>query len=154
MADADAITELTQQLGYDVAASALAPRLTRILSRSDQQLFVAEVDGTLAGWIHAIVAEYLEADVFLVIGGLVVDRRHRRRGIGRVLIEHAEAWGLQRGCRLVRVWSSVARRGAHRFYEGLGYVKVKTQHSFAKPLGVAGADVLRGLAPTVREEEG
>jgi GNAT superfamily N-acetyltransferase len=144
---------LTQQLGYDVTAAALTSRLRRILSRPDQQLFVAEIDGRVAGWIHAIAAEYLEADMFLVIGGLVVDRRHRRRGIGRVLIEHAEGWGRQQGCRIVRVWSSVARRGAHRFYEGLGYVNVKTQHSFAKPLGDAGTDVLRGLAPKVREEE-
>ena len=71
--DADDIARLTAQLGYDVATSALRPRLSRLLARSEQQLLMAEVDGRAAGWLHAAVFEDIEAEPFVVIGRLVVD---------------------------------------------------------------------------------
>ena len=75
--DADAIAALTKQLGYDVEASAVADRLTRILTRHDQHFLMAEHDGRSVGWIHMVISEYVESGAFVVIGGLVVDRDHR-----------------------------------------------------------------------------
>jgi hypothetical protein len=50
VSDADDIAELTGQLGYEVATATLEARLSRILSRSDQQLLVAELGGHPVGW--------------------------------------------------------------------------------------------------------
>jgi GNAT superfamily N-acetyltransferase len=72
-----------------------------------------------------------------VIGGLVVDRSLRRRGIGRALLSGAEAWAIERGCAVVRLWSSVARAEAHRFHQQLGYTNLKTQYAFVKSVGPA-----------------
>ncbi len=130
--DAPSIAELTRQLGYDVDAELLAPRLARMLARADQQILIAELDGRLVGWLHGEVAEYLEFGPFVVIGGLVVDRSCRRQGIGRLLMDAAEAWARHQGCSVVRLWSSSTRTAAHKFYESLGYADVKTQHSFLK----------------------
>jgi GNAT superfamily N-acetyltransferase len=134
LSDAADIAALTGQLGYDVDAAVLTKRLTRILERSDQRLLVADVDAHAVGWLHAVILEDIETDPFVVIAGLVVHASHRRQGIGRALLLEAEKWAQQQQCSVVRLWSSVGRTAAHRFYEQLGYTSIKTQHSFAKSL--------------------
>lgn len=147
--DAEGIRDLTSQLGYDVDAPAAAARLSRILSRSDQQFIIAEVDGSLAGWVHAVIAESIESERFVTIGGLVVDRRHRLKGIGRKLMEHAEQWAREQGCVIVRLRSSSTRTAAHRFYEALGYTNIKTQYCFIKSLDAARQQEVQKVIPRV-----
>ncbi len=130
--DAETITALTKQLGYDAELSTVASRLLRLLARSDQQLLVADDGGRAIGWIHMVITEYVEADAFVVIGGLVVDREYRKQGIGRRLLIRAEEWAAQHGCSLVRLSSNVTRVEAHGFYERAGYTNLKTQYAFAK----------------------
>jgi len=147
--DAGAIAHLTAQLGYDLAEADAAARLSRILVRDDQQFLVADVDGRAVGWVHVIFAEYVDAEAFVMVGGLVVDRNHRRLGIGRALMNRAEAWAGERGCSMVRLTSSATRHAAHRFYEDLGYTNIKTQYSFVKPLDPAAAARVRTFVPRV-----
>ena len=145
--DADAIARLTAQLGYDVPLSAVQTRLDSILLRSDQRLLVAEDSGDSMAWLHAMIVECLETDRFVTIAGLVVESGHRRRGVGRLLMRHAEQWADEQGCRVVRLWSSAGRAAAHRFYEGVGYTNIKTQYSFAKGLDPVRKEDLKGLIP-------
>lgn len=147
--DAGEIALLTTQLGYDLTHENAADRLSRILLREDQQFFVADVDGRAVGWVHVVFAEYVDAEAFAVIAGLVVDRDHRRVGIGRALMDRAEIWARDRGCSIVRLTSSATRHAAHRFYEDLGYTNLKTQHSFIKPLDAAAAARVRTFVPRV-----
>jgi predicted N-acetyltransferase YhbS len=147
--DAQVIAQLTAQLGYDVTASSVTQRLSRILSRQDQYFLVAEVDGHLVGWLHAAISEYVESGAFVVIGGLVVDRNHRRKGIGRALMKHGEEWAKKQGCSVVRVWSSAARVASHQFYERLGYRHIKTQYSFLKSVDAARGDDMARCVPRV-----
>jgi len=149
LSDAGTIAELTSQLGYEVEASTAAARLARILSRPDQQFWVAEFDGRPVGWVHVAIAEYAESGAFVVIGGLVVDRNHRRQGIGTALMEHAEEWATKAGCSIARLQSSSSRTASHRFYETLGYTNVKTQYAFVKPLDAAGRASQRSYVPRV-----
>jgi GNAT superfamily N-acetyltransferase len=149
LSDVHDIVQLTGQLGYDIAAADAVTKLARILSRSDHQFLIADAGGRAVGWLHAAITEYIEADPFVVVGGLVVDRNHRGQGIGRMLLEHAEAWARKQGCSIVRVWSSTARTAAHRFYEHLGYRNVKTQHSFVKLVNDAGFDEIKRFVPRV-----
>ena len=148
-ADARAIAELTTQLGYEVAPGLAAERLARMLARGDQQFLVAELDGDIIGWVHVAVMEYIETGAFAVIGGLVVDRRHRKKKIGRLLMTGAETWARGHGCSIVRLSSSAFRTESHRFYEHLGYANIKTQYSFVKPLDSAGEEAIRGFVPRV-----
>jgi GNAT superfamily N-acetyltransferase len=147
--DAPAIADLTMQLGYEVPPPLVAERLGRLLSRGDQQFLVADLDGGVVGWVHVAVMEFIETGAFAVIGGLVVDRRHRKQRIGRLLMTDAEAWARRHGCSIVRLSSSAFRTESHRFYEHLGYSNIKTQYSFVKPLDRAGEDAIRGLVPRV-----
>lgn len=147
--DAEDVAKLTAQLGYDVTASSVAERLSRILSRVDQRVLVAEVDRRLVGWVHIAIFEFVESGAFAVIGGLVVESNFRRKGLGRGLMNAAEEWATQQGCSIVRLWSSAARTSSHQFYEGLGYRNIKTQYSFLKLLDVAGGDDVRRFVPRV-----
>ena len=147
--DAETIAELTKQLGYIADPAAVASRLFRFLERSDQQLLVADHGGRAVGWIHMVITEYIEADAFVVIGGLVVDREYRKQGIGRRLLTRAEEWAVQHGCSVVRLSSNVRRVEAHGFYERAGYTNLKTQYSFGKHLGAARPDALRAFVPDV-----
>jgi GNAT superfamily N-acetyltransferase len=76
----------------------------------------------------------LVADLYAEVGGLVVDENHRGRGIGRILMQHAEQWARGRGCETVCVRSNVVRERAHVFYQGIGYDNIKTQRMFLKVL--------------------
>ena len=145
--DAESIARLTVQLGYEIDAPTVAERLSRILGRPDQRFMVAELDDRLVGWVHAIVWEFVETGPFVVLGGLVVDRTLRRKGIGRTLVATAEEWAAEQGCSVVRLWSSVARTEAHRFYEQLGYSNIKSQYSFVKSVDSTGRSDFGGFIP-------
>jgi GNAT superfamily N-acetyltransferase len=150
--DAEAIAGLTAQLGYDVAVSDLSERLLRIVTRPDQQVLLAQADGVVVGWVHTAIAEFLEAARFVIVAGLVVDSAHRRQRVGRTLMAHAEQWAREQGCSIVRLWSSSGRIDAHRFYDDLGYTRIKTQLAFAKAL-TDSPDDLRSLMPRLPAEE-
>lgn len=81
------------------------------------QLFVLDSDGTLLGGLtgrtHSLRA-------WLEISTLWVDEAHRKRGIGRELVEHAEEEARRRGCLYARLATSTFQ--APGFYEKLGYI--------------------------------
>ena len=149
LSDARAIAELTMQLGYEVAPATLAERLKRLLPKDDQRFLVAEHDGDVVGWVHVVIVEYVDTGVYAEIGGLVVERRQRKKGVGKLLMTRAEEWAREKGCSVVRLRSSAVRTEAHRFYEGLGYSNIKTQFTFVKAIGPAGAEAVRGFVPRV-----
>ena len=93
------------------------------------------------------ISEYVESGTFVVIGGLVVDRHHRRKGIGTLLMARAQDWARQQGCSVIRLWSSSVRTASHRFYEDLGYTNIKTQYSFMKSVDPTGQETLRRFVP-------
>ncbi|MGB9593658.1 MAG: GNAT family N-acetyltransferase, partial [Anaerolineae bacterium] len=108
--------------------------LRTIGQRPDHAVFVAEAEGVVVGWVHVYAVATLESPAHAEIGGLVVDEAHRGRGIGRALMERAEAWARGMGLHTVRLRSNVIRAEAHAFYERIGYAPVKTQKVFAKRL--------------------
>ena len=151
LADAAEIARLTAQLGYEADPASIDARLSRLLAREEQLFLVAASDGHVVGWIHALIGDYIESDPFVVIGGLVVDRNARRLGVGRLLMLQAEDWARSRGHSVIRLSSSATRTAAHRFYEALGYTRIKIHFAFAKSLDGQGDAGLRRFVPRVDE---
>lgn len=131
-ADAGRIAALMVQLGYNVPGPEVAARLRRLDER--RRVFVAVVNGEIAGWAGALVDETLTTGRCGFIEGFVVDEAARSRGVGGHLLAALEAWLRERGCDAVRVQSNVVRERAHVFYERHGYGKVKAQYQLRKTL--------------------
>jgi GNAT superfamily N-acetyltransferase len=135
VADAFRIAELSRVLGYPADAGVIAGRLERLLALEHELVLVAASAGAgAAGWVHAAEQETLESGHRCEIVGLVVDAAHRGQGVGRRLVAAVEAWAAARGLELVTVRSNVARTESHPFYERLGYLRTKTQHTYRKRL--------------------
>lgn len=130
--DAAQISRLCDALGYPTTSDAVARRFSVLSCSTGDVVFVAIDGGVVVGWAHACLSVLLETDPFVEIGGIVVAEAARRRGVGRLLMSAAEQWAVSLGCVEVRLRSNVVREGAHRFYEQLGYQRLKTQYTFAK----------------------
>lgn len=129
LVDAPVLSRLSNELGYDRSVAETRDRIARLSNL--EALFIAEVDGDIVGWIHAYDVELVQYPRFMEIGGLVVGNQSRGRGVGRLLVQAAAGWGRERAHTEIRVRSNVAREGAHAFYEGLGFTREKTSHTFS-----------------------
>jgi GNAT superfamily N-acetyltransferase len=132
--DAPRLSGLLAQLGYPSELEAVASRLEGILNSPTQQVLVAVPadDSRIDGYIGVERRVLLQEDERAEITGLVVDSAARRSGLGRTLVNAAEQWALQHGLHTVVVRSNVARPESHPFYEGIGYQRTKTSHTYRK----------------------
>jgi GNAT superfamily N-acetyltransferase len=129
--DAAAISILSEQLGYPAAQTDVEERLTAILRRCDNAVFLAERKGKVVGWAHVLGQAFLESPPFAELAGLIVDRDARRLGIGRNLVEACVRWARDHRFGQIRVRSNVVRREAHQFYSSVGFAQIKSQAVFA-----------------------
>jgi len=127
LSDAAALAALSTQLGYPSTPDQTAERLRLLRERPANAVLVAEEGGVLVGWLHVCAMLFLESPPFAEVAGLVVDEAHRGKGVGKLLLEAAARWAMERGYDKLRVRSNVVREDAHRFYEREGFRRVKTQ---------------------------
>jgi GNAT superfamily N-acetyltransferase len=134
--DVQALAGLATQLGYPNTPEQIASRLAALAATPGHAVLVVAdpAGGTVIGWIHVGSTRWLESDPYAEIGGLVVDADWRGRGIGERLVRAGLAWAAAQRFREMRVRSNVVRADAHRFYERLGFARVKTQAVFTCPL--------------------
>jgi predicted N-acetyltransferase YhbS len=130
--DAQAVSELIAQLGYQRSPAQVLEWIERTRTRSEQIAFVACARGEVAGWIEISIERRLQSPPCAFIGGLVVKDGFRGQGIGRELCRQAEAWSWEHSVEAVRVTSRSTRLDAHRFYVRDGYRVVKTSLVFEK----------------------
>lgn len=107
----------------------------------DVGLFVAEKAGQLVGFLHAIVRHTSDIPIlvprrYVVIDNLAVTEEHRRSGIGRALMEKAEAWARAKGATSIELNVYAFNQTAKRFYQELGYKIVS--HRMTKSLQDSG----------------
>ena len=88
----------------------------------------------VVGWVSAQRSLTLESGELYEITGLVVSASQRQQGIGKRLVQAAQAWADAQGATTMRVRSNIRRAESHPFYQSLGYMLDKTQHVYSKPL--------------------
>lgn len=133
--DAAQIAVLASQLGYPSTTEEILHRMRSFEPPSQHALFVAESPaGEVVGWGHVSVSRLIESDLRAELNGLIVAEGHRSLGAGRKLLEQAERWARERGCKSLNLRSNVIRARAHQFYEREGYEHYKTQKAFRKTL--------------------
>ena len=130
-ADVAALVPIVADWGYPSDEASLARRLTHLNGSRSDMLRVAQADdGRIAGWIHAGEHRTLAMDPMCEILGLAVDRRYRKMGVGRALVDAVREWATGRGLTKIQVHSNIIRPEAHPFYESLGFTRAKTQHVY------------------------
>lgn len=102
------------------------------LPHNREEVFVADVDGVAAGFIHVEVYSNIYFGPVGNILGLAVKEEFRRQGFASALLKAAEKWSKEKGCIGMRLNSGGTRLGAHDFYRSQGYDNEKTQLRFLK----------------------
>lgn len=107
-------------------------------SDTEAVFFVERPGGGLCGFVEAAIRPWAigcEARPVGYIEGWYVDEDVRRQGVGRALVEAAEAWARSKGCRQMasdaELWNSIS----HQAHGALGYNEVSRLVLFKKDLG-------------------
>jgi len=120
--DAAAIAPLLGQLGYPTHADELGGRLERMTEHPDVRVLVAELDGEVAGVAAYQLIDLLERpEPQCRITALVVDDRHRRRGVAYALLHTIEESAVEQGCFRLEVTTRADRDDALAFYRAAGF---------------------------------
>ncbi|MBE6928366.1 MAG: GNAT family N-acetyltransferase [Ruminococcaceae bacterium] len=104
--------------------------LKQLLKDEARPIFVAEVDGKVAGYVFCVLRRLDNNSIMtdvrnLHIDDLCVDETQRGKGIGTALISFAKAYAKQKGCyhMTLNVWA--LNENAMRFYEKCGMLPQK-----------------------------
>jgi ribosomal protein S18 acetylase RimI-like enzyme len=89
----------------------------KYISNPDKTIFLAYVDSEPAGQLR--VKKYWNG--YAYIDDFAVDVKHRRQGIGRLLIRRAMEWARDKGCPGMMLETQNNNVAACRFYESCGF---------------------------------
>lgn len=101
------------------------------------QVFVATLDGAVVGCLQLTIIPGLSYRGIqrALVEDVRVARPCRGRGIGGLLLAHAEDQATALGCKMIELFVHGDRTDAHRFYERAGYTGA--HRGFRKVLGPA-----------------
>ena len=109
--------------GLSFTAEEAREQFAKLRRYPSYRVFVAETDGTIAGTYSLIILDKLAKRG--VPAGVVEDvavlPAFQGLGIGRAMMEHAREECRRAGCYKMALSSNLAREGAHRFYDALGF---------------------------------
>lgn len=133
--DARDIARLSREdLGYDYPEEATREKLEALLKDGRNKILVAEKEDQVVGYVHLVDYDVLYAPHMKDVMGIAVASTCRRQGLGKALLTAGETWARKEGAQAVRLVSGETRKGAHAFYQQLGYHGNKLQRHFLKEL--------------------
>jgi N-acetylglutamate synthase-like GNAT family acetyltransferase len=130
--DCSGITELTNQLGYPSTFEKISEIMDLVLAHDDHQVYIAEKDDKIVGYIHLIQSMRIGSNPFVEIAAFIIDESVRQIGVGSSLIKETEGWTNGLGLKDIRIRSNIIRQDAHNFFQNRGFQNIKTQAVFLK----------------------
>lgn len=103
-----------------VSMEVLEDNFYRVADRPEYFLAVAADGDKVLGSTMGIICIALDAP-FLVVENVIVSCEYRGHGIGRKIFEALDEFALKNQCEYALLVSSGFRKGAHQFYEAVGY---------------------------------
>jgi N-acetylglutamate synthase-like GNAT family acetyltransferase len=107
-----------------------------VLAHNDHQVYVAEKENKIVGYIHLIHSMRIGSSPFVEIAAFIIDESSRSLGVGSSLIKETEAWATELGLKDIRIRSNIIRQEAHNFFQKRGFQNIKTQEVFLKHITV------------------
>jgi aminoglycoside 6'-N-acetyltransferase I len=108
------------------------------LLKSEGIVAVVEIDGSLAGFAEVSLrndhVEGTRASPVPYLEGWFVAPAHRRRGIGRGLLDFVEQWAIARGFNELASDAEIENRQGVTLHTKLGFAEVGRTVHFVKPL--------------------
>lgn len=104
--------------------------ITEMLAESSQPnaTFIAEYNGVSLGFIHVrTIKDSISGELSGTVPLLAVSPSSQGMGTGKSLIEHAQNWVKNLGCRLLHLEVFANNKKAKSFYQNLGF-KAETVH--------------------------
>lgn len=132
--DLQSVHDLLRQLGYDVVDAKLEKRAKNVLLAPSHHALVAITEDTVVGVLHVYERPALERPREAVVQMLVVEEGRRGKGIGKGLMQAAEAWARDRGIGAIVLHTRIDRTEAQAFYAQLGYETAATSNLMRKDL--------------------
>ncbi|WP_144184094.1 GNAT family N-acetyltransferase [Elioraea rosea] len=138
--DIPAMVRLLAQLfaieaDFTIAPEVQARGLATLLERADTVVLVATASGAVVGMTTVqLTVSTARGGYSAGMEDVVVDAAHRGRGIGRLLLEAAEAWARERGALRVALLADETNAPALDFYDRLGFTRTRLVW-LAKTLG-------------------
>jgi aminoglycoside 6'-N-acetyltransferase I len=145
--DAASLAEMRAVLWPDGTVEEHRNEANAILAGNPQStlplvVFVAETQGRLVGFVEVGLRSHADGcDAARPCGfveGWFVDHGSRQRGVGRALIEAAEAWSIEQGCREIASDTWIDAVESERAHRALGFEVVDRCINFRKKLGGKG----------------
>jgi ribosomal protein S18 acetylase RimI-like enzyme len=97
---------------------------------------VAKIGGKVVG--YALTARHANDGQTAELYSLVVSSRHRRKGIGRSLVEASIDWAARQSCATLKLTVEPDNKAAVKLYERVGYTQISRVNDYYGP----GADRL------------
>ena len=123
--DYDGLLDLLMQLNPEDAPPAGMEKqaFEEILASENLQLMVAEVEGNLVAscYLNIIPNMTRNGRPYAVIENVITDQEHRKRGIGKAILDRAVETAKWAGCYKVMLMSGRSDESVHHFYRGCGF---------------------------------
>ncbi len=129
---------MRQTLWEDCPDDEQVREMEEILGSDTEEVFVAErTEGGLCGFLESALrsrADGCDSTPVGYIEGWYVDEDVRRRGVGGALVEAAEAWAREKGCRQMASDAELWNEVSHQAHGALGYQETARLVLFRKHL--------------------
>ncbi len=122
--DRGKLIDLMSQLGYEIDPNDMAENIETYLRNPDYAAFCALIGDEIVGLVSIIIIRLINRRAkYARISALIIDKEHRNKGYGSILLSYAESYAFSQGCDKIELTSGFQRRetGAHQFYRSQGY---------------------------------
>ena len=124
---------IRNDLGYDDITSDVYDRVIKIYNADKYEVFIAEENGAVIGFVGIMRGLAFELDgEYVRVIALAVSHAYRSKGIGSRLEARVEKYAEEIGANSIVISSGLNRNRAHVFYGNKGYEK--KGYSFIKRL--------------------
>ncbi len=119
----DLIKLYTELTDFENDISKTRPVFEKMLNDKQYYLLGAWDNDRLAGSVLGIICDSAVASgrPFMVVEDVIVSEEYRRKGVGLLLFEKLDEIALKNDCLYSILVSGAARKGAHVFYDKVGY---------------------------------